>query len=277
MKIRVLKKLSALLAALLALTLTFFAVTGCSEKSDMKKNASGTAVALGHGNCVTEATVITDGFGRVKRVLFDDIFPASNVYNNTALGTDAEIVSVSGKDYYKYLRIGDKYFSVGENGIYSEIGATGGITDLMNYYKTPAGVRWYYESFLSGNLYVCKESEEGKAVGDVKLADKYKFNTQYGSMRKRYSRYWSTQGSDLGQVSGLGFVGNMDMLENYLLEYGFDAIGSENAIALPKSENNSSNRNVIGGVTTGATLSKDTAIYLNTAKEAYNKAMEAAK
>ena len=69
----------------------------------------------------------------------------------------------------------------------------------------------------------------------------------------------------------------MDMLENYLLEYGFDALSSENAIALPKSENNESSRNVIGGVTTGATLSKDTAIYLNTAKEAYNKAMEAAK
>lgn len=275
MKAKILKRITALISAILAVAIIIAALSGCSEdeKKEDKSNVYGTAIALGHGNCVTEATVIADYKGRPIKVRFDDIFPASNVYNNTALGADAETVNIGGKDYYKYLRIGAKYFTVNENGTYSEMGTESGIADLMAYYKTDDGVRWYYNSFLSGDLYVCAESDDGKTVGEVKLADKYKFNTQYGSMRKRYSRYWSVQSGDLGQISGLGFAGNMEMLEEYLLTNGFNAVNGNSYVTLPGAEGNSGKFNIVGGVATGATLSKDTAVYLNTAKAAYDTAM----
>lgn len=273
------KQHSILVALILALVVCSF--TACSEGAPKKSGAVGTAIALGHGSCVTEVTVVVNGYGEPVKVQFDDIFPASNVYTNMALkkeGDTTEVVQVGTSSYFKYLRIGQKYFKADENGKYYEMGsASGKITDdLMTYYKTAEGTRWYYDSFLSGNLWICAESESGTEIDGVKLADKYKFNTSNGSMRKRYSRYWSTLGSgSIGQVSGLGFNGNMDMLENYLLAHGFDALASDDAIVLPKDSG--TGYNVIGGVTTGATLSADTAIYLKTAKAAYENALAAQK
>lgn len=270
------KKASKFVTILLALTFAF-ALVGCSEGAPMKSGGMGTAIALGHNNCITEVTVIVDGYGQPVKVQFDDIFPVNNVYNNTALGYAAETKEISGKTYYEYLQIGNKYFKVNDSGIYTEIGAAGGtgISDLVAYCKTEEGVQWYYDSFIAGEMYICAVSDSGTEVGGVKLSNNNKkniFNTANGSMRKRYSRYWSTSGGgNIGQVTGLGFNGNMDMLENYLLAYGFDALNNDGAITLPNKDNN--RFNVIGGVTTGATLSADTAIYLKVAKAAYEKAL----
>lgn len=242
--------------------------TGCYEGSPDKGGAMATAIGLGHGNCITEVTVAVDGNGKLTKVVFDDIFPVTGVCNNTALGVDAPIVEIGTKKYYQYLRIGDKYFEVQQNGNYDQIGAANGITDLATYCTTEAGVQWYYDSFVSGVMQICKVSDDGVQAGDVKLAKAYNFNTSNGSMRKRYSRYWSASGTgSIGQVTGRGFNGNMEALETYLLAYGFDGVGD---ITLPNANNP---YNVIGGVTTGATLSADTALYLNVAKKAYDKAI----
>lgn len=274
------KRRHKLVAAVLAMV-SAFALLGCSEGGPQKTGAMATAIGLGHGSCVTEVTVILDGYGKPKKVQFDDIFSVKDVYNNMNLGADAPAVKVGEKDFYKYLRIGDKYFEVNANGIYVEIGATSGtgISDLMTYYKTEEGTQWYYNAFIAKALYVCSVADDGKEVAGVKLKDKYAFNTSNGSMRKRYSRYWSTLGDGkISQSSGLGFNGNMDMLENYLLAYGFDALDNlESAIVLPGKDGNNTNYNVIGGVTTGATLSADTGIYLKVAKAAYDKAVEMQK
>lgn len=255
-------------------------VCGCAETMPEKSGAVGTAIALGHHDCITEVTVAIDGYGKPKRVIFDDIFPVSDVCTNTALGKDAPIETIgegnAAKEYYKYLRVGSKYFRVNEDGKYAEIGAAGGtgISDLAEYCKTEAGVQWYYDSFKAGALKICTESESGTMVGSVKLADKYSFNTANGSMRKRYSRYWSTAGtSKINQVTGLGFNGNMERLETYLLAYGFDALDDVRT-AVVKEENG---YNSIGGVSTGATLAGDIVIYLGVAKAAYQNALDAQK
>ena len=103
---------------------------GCAETMPEKSGAMGTAIALGHNNCITEVTVVIDGYGKPKRVIFDDIFPVSDVYNYTALGSDAPTETIgegtAAKEYYKYLRVGGKYFRVNEDGKYAEIGAAGG-------------------------------------------------------------------------------------------------------------------------------------------------------
>lgn len=274
------KKLRNIWLVLLAV-FTMCGFAACSEGAPQKTGASGTAIALGHGSCVTEVTVIVDGYGNPVKVQFDDIFPASNVYGNMALKKENDGVPTVAIDekttQFRYLRIGARYFECDASGKYYEMGNAANklADDLMTYYKTEEGTQWYYDSFVANALYICAVSEDGVQIGDVKLADKYKFNTANGSMRKRYSRYWSTLGSgSIGQISGLGFNGNMDMLENYLLANGFEAIDD---IVLPGKEGNTTGYNVIGGVTTGATLSADTGIYLKTAKTAYEKALAAQK
>lgn len=265
------RKTSKFLCVLLTLC-AVFGVTGCYEGGPDKGGAMATAIALGHSNCITEVTVVIDGYGNPTKIIFDDIFPASNVYN-TNLGADAPKVTIDNKEYYQYLRIGNKYFEVQNDGKYNEIGATNGITDLVEYCKTDEGVQWYYDSFIAGAMQICVVSDEGTQVGnsDLKLADKYKFNTANGSMRKRYSKYWSASANGgIGQVTGRGFNGNMDALEAYLLAYGFDNVDN---VVLPNGDSNKTNYNIIGGITTGATLSADTGIYLKVAKAAYDKAL----
>ena len=276
---RKLKHFTGVLTAVVIALTILLSASACSE-GGAGRGAEGKAIGLGHGNCVTEVTVIVDGFGQPKRVIFDEIFPVGNVCTNTALGSAAETVTVGegdkAKKYYKYLHIGDKYFVADEYGVYSQMGG-GDIEDLADYCTTGEGVQWYYDSFIANKMFVCAVAAEGTEIDGVHLADKYKFNTANGSMRKRYSRYWSSSGTgNIGQISGLGFVGNMDMLENYLLTYGFDALDDvDSAITLPNKDGNDTNFNIIGGVTTGATLSGDTGKYLKVAKAAYENALQA--
>lgn len=270
-------------AAVLICVLMLMTLASCSETAPKKDGAIGKAIALGHGNCVTEVTVAVDGYGNPVKVIFDDIFPANNVYSNEKLMKEGftDYVEIGDKTktfYYKYLHIGDKYFEVNDAGLYFDMSTGAGkiADDLMTYYKTTEGTQWYYDSFMAGKLYICAVDEEkGTAVGGVKLSDKYAFNTTNGSMRKRYSRYWSTLGEGtISQVSGLGFNGNMEMLETYILAYGFSAMEKDSAISLPKE--NGTRFNQIGGVATGATLSADTGIYMKVAYEAYKNALDSA-
>lgn len=283
---------NAIVTAALLVCLAF-SLTACYEGGPDKGGATATAIALGHHNCITEVTVVIDGYGNPVKVVFDDIFPVADVYSNvyndttkTGIGKGAETFTITvvtnegtpqekstTTTYFKYLHIGNKYFEGSDvNGapVYAEMQADNGIADLEAYCKTDAGVQWYYDSFLSGVMEVCKiDNETGTAVGNVKLAKASNFNTSNGSMRKRYSRYWSALGSgSIGQVAGLGFNGNMDALETYLLAYGFDALDNiDTAIAKDGAYN------AIGGITTGATLGGDIKIYLRVAKAAYDKAL----
>ncbi|MDE6399064.1 MAG: hypothetical protein K2L51_07065 [Clostridiales bacterium] len=278
---------NALISAALLVCLAF-SLTACYEGGPDKGGAMATAIALGHGDCITEVTVAIDGYGNPTKVVFDDIFPVKNVYSNvydaetkTGIGQGAETFTITKTvnekpqetKYFRYLHIGNKYFEGSEvNGapVYTEMNAENGIIDLEAYCKTDAGVQWYYDSFMSGVMEVCKiDDAAGTQVGSVKLGKASVFNTSNGSMRKRYSRYWSALGGgSLGQVAGLGFNGNMDALETYLLAYGFDALDNmDTAIVKDGSYN------AIGGITTGATLGGDIKIYLKVAKEAYEKAL----
>lgn len=281
------KKICRSLACAVIAVAMLFAIAGCSEQPNKKSNGMATAIGLGSSNCITEATVIVDGYGDVKRVLFDEIFPVKDVTSFEGLAisnipnTDPKVpyvpekVAIGKSNYFKYLQIGDKYFEANATTAnkYAEIGVTSGaIGDLVAYCETEAGVKWYYDSFIAGKMQVCAIDDKiGKQVGDIKLANAGSFNTANGSMRKRYSKYWDATGTGL-IVGNLGFKGNMDMLENYLITYGF--AGSDN-IKLPvKGE---SLFNEINGITTGATLSADTAKYIAVAQKAYDQAIKMSK
>lgn len=278
------KKICRSLACAVIAVAMLFAIAGCSEQPNKKSNGMATAIGLGHQNCITEATVIVDGYGEVLKVQFDEIFPVNNVTNFDGLSATADKILIPGSEtkpvnYYAYLHIGDKYFkgtltADNKSVSYAQIGATSGaIGDLVEYCKTEEGVKWYYDSFIAGKMNVCKVDATGTAIGGVTLKDDKTFNTANGSMRKRYSKYWSTSGTGtIGQIGGLGFNGNMDMLENYLITYGF--AGSDN-IKLPvKGE---SLFNEINGITTGATLNADTAKYIAVAQKAYDEAIKMSK
>ena len=114
------KQHSILVALILALVVCSF--TACSEGAPKKSGAVGTAIALGHGSCVTEVTVVVNGYGDPVKVQFDDIFPASNVYTNMALkkeGDTTEVVQVGTSSYFKYLRIGQHDCIVGRKRVKS--------------------------------------------------------------------------------------------------------------------------------------------------------------
>lgn len=281
------KTVKTVICALMAFTM-LFAVSACSEwtpeggAGPLKSSAQGKAIGLGNGNAVIEVVVVVDGYSKAIKVQFDEIFSVADVASNIAMteirsadkltvtGNKCELVTIGGKQYYKYLRIGDKYFMAGDTAnLYKQIGGDAAITDLSAYCQTEAGIKWYYDCFEAVQLKVCKEDNtSGTQAGDVKLSDVANFNTANKSMRKRYSSYWNSQTNLI--AGSLGFNGNMDMLENYLLAYGFDKI--EN-IVLPKKGDNNTIYNIIGGITTGATLSANTKFYLNVAKAAYDQAL----
>ena len=290
------KKIGKLVLSVCLALACVLSLAACNEGAPQKSAGTGTGIMFGHGSCVTEAIVTVDGYGKPIKVLFDDIFPLKDISGTIKFddkGADISLDKAASKVevppatsqgkpsyYYQYVRIGTHYFKADEQGKYNEIGVSDGITDFMTYYSsTDEGLQLYYDAFMSGNLYICKVVEEGtdKAVkvGDIYLLDSTAFNTSNGSMRKRYSKYWSVH-TNFG-ASSMGFIGNMEMLENYLLAYGFDALTGDikAAVTIPKEAGGK--YNVIDGVTTGATLGTDAYIYLTAAYKGYQAALESQK
>ena len=270
------KKIGKLVLSVCLALACVFSFAACNEGAPQKTAGTGTGIMFGHGNCVTEAIVTVDGYGKPIKVLFDDIFPLSNVCSYADLDASAPKVG----NNYQYVRIGTHYFEADADGKYNEIGSDNGINDFMTYYSsTDDGLQLYYNAFLSGNLWVCKvvDASDAKAVqvGGIYLADSKAFNTSNGSMRKRYSKYWSVH-ANLG-ASSLGFIGNMEMLENYLLAYGFDALSGNIKDTVKTPSQAGGKYNVIDGVTTGATLSGDAYIYLTAAYKGYQAALNSQK
>lgn len=264
------KFIKILLSLSLALSLLFTAAACAEGAMGSGKNRSATASGVGYDGCVIEVTIVVDGFKNPIKVQFDEIFGIKNVasaFDQTDMNNN---ITIGKNNYNKFIRIGDKFFvgeSDGTNVTYKGIG-TNTIADAAKYVATAEGAKYYYDSFIKGDLYSLKVDDTGTEVGEFKLKDNKTFNTAHGSMRKRYSKYWSTSGTGtIGQPSGLGFNGNMDALENYLIAYGFD---NSDKVNLPGKDGNNSKYNVINGITTGATLSANTSLYINVAKAAYD-------
>ena len=270
------KKLSKFVLSVCLALVCVLSFAACNEGAPQKTAGTGKGILLGHQNCTIEAIVTVDGYGRPIKVLIDEIFPLSSVCSNATLDADAPKVG----NNYQFVRIGDHYFEADEQGKYNEIGVSGGINDFMNHYtSTDEGLQLYYDAFMSGNLWVCKVVDESDAkavkVGELYLADSKAFNTTNKSMRKRYSTYWSSQ-ANLG-ASSMGFIGNMEMLENYLLAYGFDALTGNIKDTVKTPSQAGGKYNVIDGVTTGATLGGDAHLYLTAAYKGYQAALESQK
>lgn len=264
------KKISKVVLSVCLALACVFSFAACNEGAPQKTAGMGTAIygKVGHAGCVAEATVIVDGYGQPIKVTLDDIFPLKDVCKYAALAPDAPKVG----DYYQYIQIGDAVFEADANGKYNQIGVENGITDFEAYYNSPdsdAGIKMYYNAFIDKKLNVLTPSDASNTEA-VQLAGAYytakAFNTDQGSMRKRYSKYWK---GDMLYGSYLGFVGNMEMLENYLLTYGFKALEGniENAVQ------NVNGYQTIDGITTGATA-VHSYMYLEAAYNAYKLALE---
>lgn len=284
------KKVSKIVLSTLMALACVLSFAACNEGAPQKTSAMGVAVRCGYDNCVTEATVIVDGYGQPVRVRIDDIFPLTSVcvndttkpsWQQVALDADAEKVTVGNVEYIRYVRIGDRYFEASAtDGKYNEIGVENGLQDFWGYYtstETNAGVEMYYKAYLDKKLYTCKLSDESdpKAtkVGEIYLANSKAFTTSNGAMRKRTSKYWNIAGNMLSG-SELGFNGNMERLEDYLLAYGFSALEGDIKSTVLTPSQAGGNYNVVAGVTTGATLGSHAYMYLTVAYDAYKIALE---
>lgn len=281
------KKFLRLMISSLLVAVSAFGFIACSEMGGVGSMA--TAIGQGHGTPATiiEVTVSVDGAGMPKKVHFDEIMPVNYAMQTTrAVETGSIFEYVSAKNattgaetktkVYNVLYIDGIAFkadvTTGSNGVQTVKykGSRNGtaIDDLATYCAlADQGMQWYYDSFVNKKCFYGKENTDGTTSITTTA-----FTTTYGSMRKRYSTYWS-KNSSISQFSGLGIQGNWDALENYLLAYGFDGISDEGAIVNPK-DTTSGLYVEINGIQTGATLSADTGLYLKVAKAAYDKALE---
>jgi hypothetical protein len=280
-------------AALLALCAGFTAA-GCSEAGPARSSA--TAISRGHGGTITEVSIVIDGYGGVVHAAFDEIFNVTYgsqmtkaVYDGTTVADDLKL-TVGTAYHYKYLSIADKVFEARVDGTkiyYDEISdSSAKITDVNAYMNsTQEAVQWYYDAYKAGKLQ--KLTVQDDTAGTVTVAGvKYKtapMNTIYGSMRKSQSTYWSNaSASGIAQASGLGWKGNMEALAQFLYAHGFtgmeyladfDSTDPEKVEAVKaklKLENGYVNIENNGiSVTSGATLSGDTYLYLGTAYKAF--------
>lgn len=268
------KKASKIILCITLICASLFGFSACSETGG--PGASAVAIGLGHGSAyptIIEVQVILGGGGTVKKVQFDEIF-CPDMASYVSAAKNNETTSCNNRNYYNYLSIGGKIFeffttksSDGKDvPNYKGIGDAADITDLFDYSsKNDAGRQWYYDSVIDGKAYYAKEN--GGNFETVSF-----LTTTYGSIRKRYSSYWNTQTG--AQNSGLTLKGNMESLENYLLEYGFDSLddmgniinpeGGEKYVKIKQPDGNT--------VITGATLNKDANLYLTVAKKAYDEA-----
>lgn len=284
----------------LACVLSFAACGKNTNNGPTKTAGIGTAIysQAGHGKCVTEATVVVDGYGNPTKVTIDEIFSLKDVCSYKAtdaqgtkdenayvLDANAPVVTVTTGEgasatyanYYQYVQIGNAVFQADANGKYNQIGVENGIQDFQAYYEntqSSAGVEMYYNAYLNNQLKVLTPAAQDTPKA-VKVGENYylvkAFNTSNGSMRKRLSKYWSANANGgISQSSGLGFNGNMDALENYLLVNGFSAISE----SLKKTDLPAGTGGylTLNGVNTGATAS-DSYLYLITAYKAYNNAL----
>ncbi|MDE7395797.1 MAG: hypothetical protein K2M95_06740 [Clostridiales bacterium] len=270
------KKVSKIVLSALMAFACVLSFAACNEGAPQKSAGKATAIygQVGHGNCLAEATVVVDGYGNPIKITLDDIFSLDDVCTYTSLDANAPKVTVDTKEYYEYIQIGDAVFQANANGKYSQIGVGSGITDFWAYYtdtESDAGRQMYYKAFLDKKLNVLTPVAEGTA-GAVQLAGSYykatAFNTSNGSMRKRYSKYWSASGNMM-YGSNLGFNGNMEMIENYLLGYGFSGLDGN----IQEAVKTEGGYQAINGVSTGATA-VHTYMYISAAYNAYKLALE---
>jgi hypothetical protein len=266
-----------------AAALTAFALAACSETGGAR--ASATAIGAGHGGypgtTVIEVTVIVDGAGQPVKVQFDELFSVFDAATRAAASADTKELTVVGGNgraakvnLTKVLQIDGKFFELdftapdanGESTVeYKGVDTGAGFNDgkdIIAYTTSdPAGIEWYYNAVVNKKAFYAKEN------AGVYEATATPFTTVNGSIRKRYSTYWTT---GLAQFSGLGIKGNWEALENYLLTYGFDGVTNAGAVVNPGGDKLYVE---INGTVTGATMSPDAPQYLKVAKDAYDKAV----
>ncbi|MDR2202271.1 MAG: hypothetical protein LBP26_05880 [Clostridiales bacterium] len=247
------------LTAILALVAAFGPLA-CSEYG--AAGSTGVGIGKGHNGTVMEVTVILDGAGFPKKVQFDEIFNvdyagemSEATYNGYSEAVRAQAaVKLGTKYYYKVLVLDDNYFDIvtDDGKFVGYSGKAGGkeVANLFDYAKTEGeGLEWYYDCVARGKAFYgtkVSDTEYGFILNSRNA--KIPFTTTYQSIRKRYSTYWSANIAGLG----LGWRGNVERMENYLLTHGFEGLDT--------SVNS-----------TGATAT-DTPNYMEAALRAYNNA-----
>lgn len=251
----------------------------CDEGGDYKE-----AVAYEYCNqgTILEVSMVTDGT-KVVYVRFDELFnlDLAGLANDVTLKAEEKFIvnikqrdgTLEPTDFYKYIKLGDKLLvgamkTIGavdnaqEIAVYSSF-SDQGAESVFNIEENEEDLKLYYESINSGAAMYQLLADDSTST-DLKFEDGKALTTSYSNIRKRSSTYW------VGSSFKLGWHGNMDALEKYLVMNGVDNIDEKgNYVANDKKEN------VISGINTGATLGSGTGAYeyLRVAKSAYDLAI----